>query len=217
LLSQPAINQALTELGTRLAPSERRIFAVAQVRNESDIIERFVRHALSWADAILVVDHASSDGTGTILRHLRDEGLSVGLLNDNALGKHHADRQTQLARAVARIERAHVIVPLDADEFLVDEVRNNPRRALLSVPREAIRCATWKSYVPIPSDQSSELDVLKRITHRRRHEADPIPKVIIGVDVASQDSFRLSHGSHSVITAADLTSFAFPIGTLPSS
>jgi hypothetical protein len=197
-LSKTDIAQVFAELASRLPPSARRIFAVAQVRNEYDIIERFVRHALSWADALVIIEHMSSDGTGDLLRLLCDEGLALGILCDDAIGKHQAASLTHLVRAAARIGNAHVVVPLDADEFLVDENGDNPRLALQNLPRGAVSFATWKTYVPTADDPSGELDVLKRITHRRYPEVHPIPKVIVGVDVAGQDSFRLPHGVHSV-------------------
>ena len=55
----------------------KRIAVVSMVRNEADVIESFVRHCLSFADFIFVVDHMSVDDTGDILKALMQEGLPV--------------------------------------------------------------------------------------------------------------------------------------------
>ena len=47
-----------------------KIAIVSMVRNEADVIESFVRHNLQVADALYIIDHASTDGTGEILQQL---------------------------------------------------------------------------------------------------------------------------------------------------
>ena len=40
-----------------------KIIAVSLIADSADIVESFVRHTLTYADEMLVVDHAASDGT----------------------------------------------------------------------------------------------------------------------------------------------------------
>jgi hypothetical protein len=40
-----------------------RVVGITMVKNEADIIEAFVRHNLRFLDALVVVEHASADGT----------------------------------------------------------------------------------------------------------------------------------------------------------
>ena len=47
-----------------------KLYGVAMVRNEADIIEAFVRHNLTVLDGLVVVDHSSDDGTSEILSAL---------------------------------------------------------------------------------------------------------------------------------------------------
>lgn len=56
-----------------------KIVAVSMARNEADIIEAFVRYHCRIFDAIVIVDHASIDGTSEILDALRSEGLPLYL------------------------------------------------------------------------------------------------------------------------------------------
>ena len=47
--------------------------AISIAKNEMDIIESFVRHTLSFADELLLLDHQSTDKTPEILRALQQE------------------------------------------------------------------------------------------------------------------------------------------------
>ena len=54
-----------------------RIVAISMVKNEADIIECFVRHTLTFADAMIVAEQESFDDTGRILEKLAAEGLPL--------------------------------------------------------------------------------------------------------------------------------------------
>ena len=51
------------------------------VRNESDVIETFIRHNLTLLNELHVVDHNSSDNTREILTLLKQEGLPIHYLS----------------------------------------------------------------------------------------------------------------------------------------
>ena len=182
-----------------------RVVAAVMVRNEQDIIERFVRHALGLVDAILVVDHASADATRAILQQLVAEGLPLAVIADGALGYHQSDRMTRLAKIAASRLKAHPFVPLDADEFLIPTKGADLRALLRELPRDDVRVSIWRSYVPVQEDDADEPDVLKRITHRRVREAAPMPKAILGGDVAARLDSRIEIGAHAVVLGADRT------------
>ena len=63
-----------------------RIVAISSVKNEIDIIEPFVGHALAHADHIVVAD-GDTDGTLEILRALQHEGLPLTVVEDPTAGK----------------------------------------------------------------------------------------------------------------------------------
>src|SRR5437588_11083699 len=54
-----------------------RLFGVAMVRNEADVIEAFVRHNLRVLDGLAIADHGSLDGTSEGLARLQAEGLPL--------------------------------------------------------------------------------------------------------------------------------------------
>src|SRR3954464_12861551 len=107
-----------------------RLVAVSVVKNESDIIEPFVRHTLAWVDHHLVFDHDSTDGTREILGALQREGLPVALFRDDAPGQLQQARSNHLPRLAVQAHGADWVLPLDADEILTGPDRPTLESAL---------------------------------------------------------------------------------------
>jgi len=180
------------------------IFGAACVKNESDIIEAFVRHNLARLDRLLVLDHGSTDGTGAILQALRDEGLALEIIHDAGIGKLQGARMTRLMREAVR-QGADWVVPLDGDEFL------RPRTGALPRPGpdspEVLKLA-WRTYLPDPADDLSEPDPARRL--RRRLAAEPLEhaplagrryflKSAVSARTAVHPGFQVLQGSHQVL------------------
>lgn len=94
-------------------------FAVlAMVKNESDIIEAFVRHNLQFADELFILDNGSTDNTLFILQSLKNEGLPIHLYQDFSTGYLQQSLSTQLLHEVKKSTNADIFMFLDADEFI---------------------------------------------------------------------------------------------------
>src|SRR5690349_9696321 len=103
-----------------------RLLGAAQVRNEADIVEAFVRHNLTVLDGLVIVDHGSIDATPDILRRLIGEGLPVFLGHETAPEFDQQAMKNGLVRHVFASSDAEWVFPLDADEFV-----KTPSRAAL--------------------------------------------------------------------------------------
>ncbi len=172
-----------------------RTVGVAMVRNEIDIVEAFVRHALATVDHLVVLDNGSHDGTLDALHSLRQEGLALEVIEDAEPGKRQSERTTRLMRehAVAK-HRADWVLPIDADEFLAagpgglvppGTASDRP----ISIP--------WRSYVPEASDVATERNPVVRIQHRLRTEGWRWAKVAVPRNLAEQPGAVLGEGNHS--------------------
>ncbi len=60
----------------------KKIFSISMVKNESDIIESFVRYNLNIFDGMIILDNHSSDNTLEILNLLKKEGLNLHIIKD---------------------------------------------------------------------------------------------------------------------------------------
>jgi len=79
-----------------------RIASISVVKNESDIIESFVRYNLQHLDHMYIIDHNSADSTAAIINKLIGEKLPISLSRDTQPEHKQAQRLTELARILPR-------------------------------------------------------------------------------------------------------------------
>lgn len=174
------------------------VHVVVCAKNEADIVEAFLRHALQWASKVHMVLHRCHDNTEDIVRAVRDEGASVDIDVSTNLSHIHGVAISRLAHKAAS-EGADWVCPLDTDEFVVGPLTQTCQRAAEFLPVTV----PWRCYVPLPTDLASETNILKRIQHRRDSERPQWSKVIVpGAMLRSDPSLRLGYGSHQLFNAS---------------
>ena len=171
----------------------KKIIAITMVKNEADVIESFVRHTLSFADELLVADHQSTDGTRRILTQLQDEGLPVFVRTEYRAAYLQAEVMTALLREAAEARGADLVVPLDADEFLLPETDATCREVLEGLATNDLYHVVWRRYVPAGGDDGMFL--LARPL-RRTTSWDKGGKCIVGGAAARQAELFLCQGNH---------------------
>lgn len=177
-----------------------RISSVSIVRNESDIIESFIRYNLQFLDHMWIIDHNSADPTRTIIQRLIKENLPLTLSMVFESEHRQAARLTALARRAAVADQPDMILPLDADEFIqVNDGRSRLENCLHAGAGAPV-LLPWTTYVPTPDDNDREPDCLRRIVHRRRTEgAKRYYKVAVPAHLFLDTATVLSEGSHRIV------------------
>lgn len=173
----------------------KKIYVVAMVKNEQDVIESFVRHALTFADKILIRDHMSSDKTGFILDKLVAEGLPLAVSTE----KNPAHIQARVLTALFRqalAEGADLVLPLDADEFLVGNTpQTSPRKVLQKLDTAKVYHLPWRLYAP--QKWTDKVFLLYQPLWRSDSIA-PGGKMIVGRNgVTAEDA--VAEGNHNII------------------
>lgn len=183
-----------------------KLWGVAMVRNEADIIEAFIRHNLSLLDGLFVVDHGSADHTLDILCGLAAEGLPLTILRSEDPRFVQAEVVTDLTRRVLSERQADFVFPLDADEFIKTPSRSTAESALAAVPAGAHAQLHWQTYVP--DFEAPEQGLRRLIDGARRADVEIHGhyKLAVGRHLLAHPTAILTQGLHYVVRApnADL-------------
>lgn len=175
-----------------------RVEALAVVKNESDIIEAFVRHNLQFVDSLTVVDNDSQDATPVILQRLQAEGLPLILASDDR--KDHPQQHIATERVSTWSEETDWLFLLDADEFIEPMPGRELDTTLRSLRTDVCHVIRWESFVPTPGDDSSEPNPLSRITHRVEQLGYPwCSKLVIPRKFLGSGEYEVSAGNHMVL------------------
>jgi len=108
-----------------------KIFGIAVMKNEADIVRPLLEHSRTWCDRIFVYDNGSSDGTWEIVQELADEVVVPWKSEDIPFHNNLRSRVFHEFRHEAS-EGDWWCYRLDADEFYID----NPREFLSRVPKQ---------------------------------------------------------------------------------
>lgn len=122
-----------------------KIICLTPVRNESWVLERFLKAASLWADYIIVADQQSTDGS----REIAQSFSKVRLIENNSVTFNEVDRQKMLIRAAREIEGPRLLITLDADELFSPELftTNTWNQVLNSEPGTIFKFQ-WASFLP---------------------------------------------------------------------
>jgi hypothetical protein len=147
-----------------------KIYGLAMVRNEADIIRVNVLYHLSLGfDSILIVDNGSTDGTDRILSQLSKD-KRVSWTRDDS-GYRQAEITTELAQEAFR-SGAEWVAPIDADEFLY-AAHGNLRELLATSTAGALR-VQLVNFVQRREQRVCTPDALSHMTMRVAKPVGPL-------------------------------------------
>ena len=169
-----------------------KIVVVSLVANSADIIESFVRHSLTFADALIILDHDSADATPVILQQMLAEGLPITVHSLAQVELAHDAIMLSLVQEAVECYGADIVLPLDADEFLVGS--EDVRGILQQLAAERLYQVRLWQYELAEPEQEQTLFLLARTC--RRNKRPGAPKILLGGQVIRQASFQLAQGCH---------------------
>jgi hypothetical protein len=174
-----------------------RLFGVAMVRDEADVIEAFVRHNTCVLDGLIVADHGSLDGTREILEQLQREGLQLRVVPIEEAAFFQSRRITELARKALTADRADFVFALDADEFVRIRSRAALESALSAVPTGMHALIHWITYVPDDFDTPGAFGP-GHLWWRLKTERHAMHKVVVSRSLLETPSAVVTDGNHLV-------------------
>ena len=128
------------------------------VKNEEDIIESFIRYNMSILDLLIIIDNGSVDDTLEIINNLLKEGLNIVLERNSTLEFNQIKISNYYLRKIAsgNYGKTDLIIPLDADEFIVSEHENDsPRTILEGLKDDCLYLYKWRNYIPSSTQETN--------------------------------------------------------------
>lgn len=176
-----------------------KIVAITMVKNEEDIIESFIRYTLTYADVILVVNHNSDDSTGEILEKLQQEGLPIYV--ELFVDPRHlqAEVMTKLMYLALEQYDADIIIPLDADEFLLPfDKKMSVRKFLQTMSNKHVITLPWYIHRLKNINNVSDEFILN-LPAIRTSNPNKMSKIMVGkVFLQRNKNMSLRQGNHSL-------------------
>lgn len=169
------------------------ITALSYIGNEDDIIHSFVEHTLRFADKMIIV--STEEGTTrNILKQMEQDGLPLNMIDHEPA--YHDQHEVLSGLLMDTAKNTDWILPLDADEFVTGNIRSILSTADTMKPH----ALAWRTYVPTATDDSNEIDVTRRIRHRRSAESPQFTKIVIPTSIVTP-AMTITQGNHAVINA----------------
>jgi hypothetical protein len=175
-------------MGTRIA-------AVTMMKDESDIVELFVKINARTVDHLLVLDHDSKDGPREVLLALRKTGYAVSVFHDASTDFQQA-RMVLSPAAVAAQQGYDFILPIDADEFIFCPHRPLGEALAGEIPDGNSGLIPRVTYVPTSDGYHSSAAPLHEVFRARVRETQPFSKIILRGEQVRQGAV-IGEGNHA--------------------
>ena len=177
----------------------KKIVVISMVKNEQDIIESFVRHCLTFADELLICDHMSSDQTRCILNHLLDEGQPIQVYEEKNPAHVQSEVMTRLMYRALGKAGADLVLPLDADEFLIPaDGAGQVRDSLQELDTAQVYHVPWRIYAPARPHEQEDQFMLDRPLLMASADADG-QKILFGRKAVGDAAVVLTEGNHNLL------------------
>ena len=174
----------------------KKIAVVSMVKNEADVIESFVRHSLTFSDFMIIADHRSSDKTHEILSALRDEGLPIIIHMVYEVCHAQSEVVTGLVSEAVNEHGADIVLPLDADEFVVNTDNGFSCREIIDrLSVDEAYFLRWRLYEPLCPPEENNRFLLSRPA-KRGTDYEKGGKIIVGGRLFRKKPFTITQGNH---------------------
>lgn len=170
-----------------------RLVAISVIKDESDIIELFLRINSRVVDKFYILDNGSCDTTLGIVNMLQEEGIDISIFSQPSLDYQQGDMILKLLKTAAAKEQFDWAFILDADEF-INISREEIEKQLVKIPRTAVASLKWSTWIPNGDDYEKHLNPLWSCFRRLKKELRDFEKIIIPYQLVN--TIRIGSGNH---------------------
>lgn len=181
----------------------KKIIAVSVVKNECDIIESFCRYIVSYCNLLIIQDDSSTDNTKSILNALILEGLPIvfsriSIIEKNEFRLPQVIIMNQLVNEAFKTFGADIVIPADADEFIVADDGTSPRAVLEHLEDNKGYRIRWRTYIYNNPQMVNDVFLPEHFPLHRKPELEYYYKVIITRQLYANYGCKLTQGNHNL-------------------
>jgi hypothetical protein len=144
---------------------------------------------------MIILDNGSYDNTLKILNLLKNEGISIYIFEDKKIEFDQFIKLNCLLSKAVEEFKADIIIPLDADEFIISSNKGNPRKILEKIGPNLFGLVKWKTYVPDFKQNPGNKFVPANITLSRNDILEDYYKDIVPKELVTDYNVQLSLGN----------------------
>jgi SAM-dependent methyltransferase len=172
---------------------------ISMVKNEQDIIEPFLRHNHKFFDAMIILDHGSTDDTRRIAVECSRELGGIFVSDLHGFSYAQSEAMTSVMHFAQSAFFADFVCFLDADEFISSPDRESFHRSLTQIPVGTAIQLPWQTFLPDPKLMSNESnDPISYMTLRRTKEGPQYFKSFFRFGGGVNGSVVTRQGNHSL-------------------
>lgn len=190
-----------------------KFISISCVKDESDIIELFIRINSRVIDHFFIVDNGSTDNTLKILGKLIQEGFKITIYNDSDPNYRQSDMTTKALRSATSSTHYDWAFILDADEFVNIE-KSVLEKELSSIKEDSSTVASlkWSTWIPKGNIFYNYSNPLWSCFNRKTSETENFEKVIVPhylakgivVDMGNHNAYLSMKDSYELYDARKL-------------
>jgi SAM-dependent methyltransferase len=171
---------------------------ISMVKNEQDIIEPFLRHNHKFFDAMIILDHGSTDDTRRIAVDCSRELGGIFVSDLNGFSYAQAEMMTAAMHFSQSAFFADFVCFLDADEFIGAPDRKSFEKALAKTPVGAAVQLPWQTFLPDPDLMTADcIDPIAYMTLRRSQEKPQYLKSFFRFGGGADSAIVTGQGNHA--------------------
>ena len=172
----------------------KKIITLTMIKNESDIVETFVRYTMNFASKMIFIDNGCVDGSKQIMKELIKDGFDLEIFTEAHIFHEQYIIENKYIKKIASKYEFDFLIPLDVDEFLVCDSDLIIR--IDRLPQDKVTMLNWKTYCML-SDHSEDF-FMDRIIHIRINEDKVFTKVIIPHNILIEGQVLVTMGHHDI-------------------
>lgn len=176
----------------------KKIVSITSVKNESDVIESFIRYHLNIFDLMMIFFDGTTDDTYYILKKLVEEGLPIVLIEGTDQDLELTGEYNYLLKKAINEYNADIVCPLSVDQFLTSDLLN-PRVILEKLQKDICYKIKFRTYIPTEFDDIENNFIPSKINHILDEDIESFYNVIFTKELYYNYDCLLSDGNCDII------------------